>query len=320
MRGRTTWLCRSFSSPKAAPNRKSGWHSTLAPSGFRQRWCPGHRQAAAKTSGCTLILTRFSPRALQGPGPQGAEPLPKTRHRTRVARMLPPPLSAKPSNPVADYLRVNAELDKLGLGHASARRARDRSQAASLPHSPADKAPSVGVAPPVPGPGKPPSEQATAAPHKPYPSPERLAATVYHETSSLREKPGGPTLAALREAIANAALNRIDHPQKGGVAPDTLTPAEIKAIARNAAAKSAYDGSLKAATEAIARTAPPTTGADSALFYNNRPNGSTDPNRNYKPPAPLLATLGPYHNVAPTSSAPADTTYFAFFGEGNADK
>jgi len=258
--------------------------------------------------------------ALQGPAPQGAEPLPKTRHRARVARTLPPTLSAKPSNPVADYLRVNAELDKLGLGHASAPRPKVRSQSASLPHSPADKAPSVGVAPPVPGPGKPPSEQATAAPHKPYPSPERLAAILYHETSGLREKPGGSSLADLRAAMANTVLNRVEHHTRGSVANDTLTNAETKAIATLPSAKAAYEGSLKAATEAIARNKAPTSGADSALFYNNRPNGSTDPNLGYHPPAPVVATFGPFHNVAPPKSAPLETTYIAFFGAGDAEK
>jgi len=122
--------------------------------------------------------------ALQGPGPQGAEPLPKTRHRTRVARTLPPTLSAKPSNPVADYLRVNAELDKLGLGHASAHRAKGR------PHA---------AAPSKSGPGTSASEGTAGTSDKPYPSPERPAApNTATDALQSSEQAGG------RKALTNA--------------------------------------------------------------------------------------------------------------------
>jgi hypothetical protein len=157
---------------------------------------------------------------------------------------------------------------------------------------------------------------AEAAQHPNYPSATALAATIYNETSSLYPVPGGPGVGPLRDAIANVVLNRIDQNVAGSIASPTLSSAAYKAVFTNKvpAAVAAYQSSLAAATAALHRTGAPQSGADSALFYNNRPTDAHTPNPNYKPPAPFDATLGPYRNVAPSPQAPANSTYFAFFG------
>jgi len=151
-----------------------------------------------------------------------------------------------------------------------------------------------------------------------YPTKEQLAAIIYNETSSLRARPDGPDLASLRLAMAHVVLNRIDQLRRaGGVANNVLTPSAAAAIFTThvLSAVAAYDSSVAAAAAALDRKAAPTTDAASAVYYNNRPDGSTGPN-NSDPdkPWPFLHTFGPYDNVAPSPYAPANSSYFAFFG------
>ena len=155
-----------------------------------------------------------------------------------------------------------------------------------------------------------------------YPSVDSLAAQVYNESSSLYQLPNGPAVDPMRNAIANALLNRIDKNVSGTIPQSALSPKEAQAIFRDhvPAAVAAYNSSLAAATKALSRTTAPTVDADSAFFYNNRPTSSNMPNSNYTPQAPFIATFGPYRNVAPTPLAPANNTYFAFFGRPGAAK
>ena len=157
---------------------------------------------------------------------------------------------------------------------------------------------------------------AGAAQHRNYPSATALAATIYNETASLSQVALGPSVDLLRDAIANVVLNRIDQKVPGWVAPSTLSPSARTVIFKDKApaAVAAYQSSLAAATAALHRTGAPESGAASAVLYNNRPTDWHTSSSKYAPPAPFDATMGPYHNVAPTPQAPANSTYFVFFG------
>jgi hypothetical protein len=151
----------------------------------------------------------------------------------------------------------------------------------------------------------------------PYPTKEQLAAIIYNETGSLRVLPGGPDLGPLRLAMAHVVLNRIDQRILKGVADDVLTSSAATATFTNRVpvAVAAYDSSVAAAAAALARNEAPTTGAASAVYYNNRPDGSTGPNtRNARMPLPFIYTFGPYDNMASSPYAPRHSAYFAFFG------
>jgi len=152
----------------------------------------------------------------------------------------------------------------------------------------------------------------------PYPTLGQLAAILYNETSSLRVRPDGPDLESLRRAMAHVVLNRIDQLRRSdGVADKVLTPSAATAIFTNRvpSAVAAYNSSAAAAAAALARNEAPTSGAASAVYYNNRPDGSTGPNNsNPDKPLPFIFTFGPYDNVASSPHAPANSSYFTFFG------
>lgn len=151
----------------------------------------------------------------------------------------------------------------------------------------------------------------------PYPSADQLAAIIYNETSSLYQIPGGPGLDSLRLAIAHVVLNRFDIGETGKVAFNTLKPQEHNAIFRHRVptAIAAYESSRAAAITDLGRWVPPDNGPEGGLYYNNRSTGSRDPNTSTGRPRPFLGTFGPYANASPSPHAPAENSYFAFFGD-----
>jgi hypothetical protein len=174
--------------------------------------------------------------------------------------------------------------------------------------------------PPIPASVQPAFPVGGPPPNPAYPSPLKFTNTLYNENSSQRQTPGGPSLDEVRQAMANAILNAKDQNVKPvpKTAKDFLQPGQAGAIVGGLMggykpAADAWFSSLDAALGALNRLGPPADGPGAtAVFYNQRPTDSTDPNTNYgPPPLPFVGTLGPYYN--PPGSRNQDP-WWAFFG------